>query len=275
MTSEDQLLDILRETVIPGGIILNALRGRLDNKPKESDLPTEMADSMSTAHTIGDDLVQEVALQILRSHSSDFRINAEEETPRINLFTGNQSSYCYHLDPLDGTFSYLNDKDGYAVGAAFSKGLRFEATAIYFPARDRVYLAQRGKGIRVENSLGEELEFKRHEPLKDMYIQRRAEQLVPVMDKMKLSFLKTMGAHHGMLSIAEGDAQVLMYRRASPHDFGIPQVIVEEAGGICTDLEGNPVKYDSTFERVPLFLAFSTQEARNEFFEVYSNLDIV
>ncbi|MBD3408078.1 MAG: hypothetical protein GF411_18300 [Candidatus Lokiarchaeota archaeon] len=275
MTKAIDLLNLLRETVVPGGIILRALQGKLDNRPKESDLPDDLADDKSTAHTIGDDLVQEVALQILSSHSTDFRINAEEDTPRVNTFSGTDSSFCYHLDPLDGTLSFIQGSDGYAVGAAFSRNKQFEASAIYFPARDKVYLAQRGKGIRVETQFRQELPFDRINPTSGKYIQRRAEKYVPVVESMNFTHLDTMGAHHGMVCIARGEARVLMYGRASPHDFGIPQVVVEESGGICTDSEGNPVTYEKGFPRVPLFMAFSDIETKEAFFEsdVYASLD--
>ncbi|TXT54912.1 MAG: putative Inositol-phosphate phosphatase [Candidatus Thorarchaeota archaeon] len=267
MVKETDYLALLRETVIPGGIVLRALQGRLDNTPKESDLPEEMTDAKSTAHTIGDDLVQEIALQILSSHSTDFRINAEEETPRVKIFNGTPTSYCYHLDPLDGTLSFIQGRDGFAVGAAFSRNLKFEASAIYLPARDELYLAQRGEGVRVESQFGVEIPFEKKDPPCDKYIQRRAEKLIPVVESMDLSHLETMGAHHGMLCVAKGEARVLMYRMASPHDFGIPQVIVEEAGGICTDLKGVPVSYQTNFPRVSLFLAFTDLETKDQFFE--------
>jgi 3'-phosphoadenosine 5'-phosphosulfate (PAPS) 3'-phosphatase len=82
-----------------------------------------------------------------------------------------------------------------------------------------------------------------------------------------------MGAHHGMISVALGEAKVLMYGRASPHDFGIPQVIVEEAGGVCSDISGAPVQYDESFNRVPCFLSFSSESDKKEFFEYYANLN--
>ncbi len=166
--------------------------------------------------------MQEVALQILQIHGRDFRINAEEATPRTQIFTGDATSYCYHLDPLDGTFSYLNGRDGFAIGAAFSKDLRFEASAVYFPSQDRLYLAQRGKGVKVETALGEEVPFTRQHPPADHYIQRLAEQFIPLIEELGLQPLETIGAHHGMVAIAKGEAQVLLYHRASPHDFGIP-----------------------------------------------------
>ena len=96
MVSKDTLLDILKQTILPGGIILNHLRGRTTNEPKESDLPKGMEDATSTAHTSADDLVQEVALAILYENFPDTRLNAEENTPRVQLFEKSESDFCFH-----------------------------------------------------------------------------------------------------------------------------------------------------------------------------------
>ncbi len=270
MVSEENLLDILVRTVIPGGIILNSLRGTIKNEPKESDLPEGKADATSTAHTTADDLVQEVALAVLLDQCPETRLNAEENTPRVKMFEQNKGSLCYHLDPLDGTFSYVQGKDGFSVGAAFSKDEQFIASAIYFPALDRIYMAQRGVGVTLRTALGKPISFDRSTPPAKAYIQKRAENFLDLVNNMNLVPFNTMGAHHGMIAIAEGRAKVLLYHMASPHDFGIPQVIVEEAGGICTDLDGNPVVYNRDYDRLPWFLAFYNEKVKNEFFEMKS-----
>lgn len=267
MKKKSKLLDILLETILPGGIILNALRGSIKNQPKKSDLPEGKSDETSTAHTIADDIIQEIALSILYNRLPKTRINAEEDTPRVQLFSKETSSLCYHIDPLDGTLSYVQGKNGFSIGAAFSKNQEFIASAIYFPVLDQVFLSERGNGVVVQNGMGQQLEFSRVIKPVGKYIQKRAEQLIPVVETMGLSPFDTMGAHHGMVAIAEGRARVLMYHLASPHDFGIPQVIVEEAGGICTDLRGESVKYNSEFNRVTWFLAFFDVEAKREFFD--------
>ena len=272
MVSRDTLLDVLKQTILPGGIILNHLRGRTTNEPKESDLPKGMADATSTAHTSADDLVQEVALAILYENFPETRLNAEENTPRVQLFEKMESDLCYHLDPLDGTLSYVRGGDGFAIGAAFSENEEFIVSAIYFPAKDRLYLAKKGAGITVKDGLGNSTQFTRLSPPQKTYIQKRAENYLPIVKKMDLTPFNTMGAHHGMIAIAEGDASVLLYHMASPHDFGIPQVIVEEAGGICTDLDGKSVRYTSDFNRLPWFLAFYDSNTKDEFFEMMSSL---
>lgn len=266
MDEPADLLKVLKDAIIPGGIILNRLQGRIDNIPKESDLPDSKIDATSTAHTIADDLVQEVVLEVLHSHMPNLRINAEESTPREKLFRGGPENLCFHLDPLDGTYSYTQGRKDHAVGAAFSKNRQFIASAIYFPAVDRVYLSERGEGVRVESSAGEILDFERRTKPDEFYSQKRASKYLPVIEKMGLKKFDSMGAHHTMVAVAEGRVSVLMYHLASPHDFGIPQVIVEEAGGVCTDLNGNPVRYDADFNRVPWFFAFSHPHIKNQFF---------
>jgi fructose-1,6-bisphosphatase/inositol monophosphatase family enzyme len=265
--SDHRLLEILLQTIRPGGIILNALRGTLENQPKMSDLPQGVADATSTAHTIGDDIVQEVALSILHDSLPDVALNAEEATPRTKMFSEEKSQLCYHIDPLDGTLSFTQGKDGYSIGASFSRNRVFVASAIYFPALDRIYLSERGSGVKVQTAMGDPIEPAHASEPADTYIHKRAEQLIPVAERMGLREFKAMGAHHGMIAIAEGRARVLLYRLASPHDFGIPQVIVEEAGGVCTDLKGEPVVYDEDFNRLPWFLAFFDMETKSLFFE--------
>jgi fructose-1,6-bisphosphatase/inositol monophosphatase family enzyme len=259
--------------VVTGGLILNAFRGKVENIPKKSDLPSDKVRESSTAHTMVDDLVQEIALEILHSHLPEIAINVEEQTPRMEMFKNNKSGFCFHLDPLDGTLAYLSNRDDFAIGAAFSRDLEFVSSAIYFPALDRLYHAEKGKGVNVQTGSGTKLSFVRPEKPKNMYIQKRCENLLPFVQEMNLDPFNTMSAHHGMIAIAEGNARVELYHMASPHDFGIPQVIVEEAGGICTDLEGNPIKFNSEFDRLPYFLAFYDGKTRDEFFALKDALE--
>ncbi|MBS3795098.1 MAG: hypothetical protein KGY80_09385 [Candidatus Thorarchaeota archaeon] len=274
MGEPDDLLEVLKNAIVPGGIILNHLQGRIENIPKKSDLPDSKADATSTAHTIADDLVQEVVLEVLHSYVPNLRINAEESTPRTKIFRGGQEHLCFHLDPLDGTYSYTQGRNDHAIGAAFSREREFVASAIYFPAIDRIYLSKRDGGVRVETSTGEKLPFQRKGEPGDYYSQKRADKYLPVVQQMGLERFDSMGAHHTMVAVAEGRVSVQMYHLASPHDFGIPQVIVEEAGGVCTDLHGNPVEYSDDFARVPWFFAFSHPSVKAEFFRILKSMGI-
>ncbi len=259
---------ILKAIVVSGGMILNSMRGKVTNVPKKSDLPPELVKASSTAHTDVDDLVQDIALEFLYSHLPDIAINAEEDTARVKWFKTDKQGLCFHLDPLDGTLAYTKGRTDFAIGASFSDNLEFKMSAIYFPATDRLFYAERGKGVKLTNGLGEELDFIRPNLPEMKFGQKRCDEYLPILNKMGLTKLDSMSAHHSMVSVAEGKAAIEMYHMASPHDFGIPQVIVEEAGGICTDLEGNKIRYDNEFNRVPYFLAFYNNEIKEEFFEL-------
>jgi myo-inositol-1(or 4)-monophosphatase len=212
--------------------------------------------------------VQETSLEILHSHFPDVGVNAEEDTPRLSLFSEDTEGLCFHLDPLDGTLAYIRNRDDFAVGAAFSDERRFISSAVYFPALDRLYCAAKGKGISVQNGLGNPKHFERHPQPETRFVQKRGEKLLPVVEAMGLQPLDIMSAHHSMIAIAEGRVKVLLYKMASPHDFGIPQVIVEEAGGLCTDQRGLQPEYSREFGRLPWFMAFADVNAKQEFFEM-------
>ncbi|MFW9917199.1 MAG: inositol monophosphatase family protein [Candidatus Thorarchaeota archaeon] len=267
MKNDTDLLSILKTIVLSGGLVLKAFRGRVENIPKESDLPPEKVQKSSVAHTAVDDLVQEVALEILSSHLPDVAINVEEDTPRSKLFSQDKTDLCFHLDPLDGTLAYLQGSDGFTIGAAFSQNLEFEVSAIYFPARDQLFLGERGKGAKMQANLGKERTIGRSEHASNTYVQKRCDSFLPIIKKMRLKPFNSMSAHNTMIAIARGEVRLQMYHMASPHDFGIPQVVVEELGGICTDLEGNSIKYGPKFDRIPYFLTFYDPETKDEFFE--------
>ena len=264
-------IDILKTLVITGGIILTSLQGKVTNIPKISALPVDKVRPSSTAHTIADDLVQEVILEVLYTYLPDIRVHVEETTSRVKRFSNNTSKTCFHLDPLDGTLAYVQNRTDYAIGAAFTHDRVFTSSAIYFPATDRVYYAEKGTGVHVQTSLGEQLTFTRSSRASDKYLQKRCETYVPVVKNMHLEEEDLRSAHQGMIAIAEGRARVQLYHLASPHDFGIPKLLVEEAGGVCTDNHGKVITFGPEFTRVPYFFAFYDRTTRDEFFTWLKN----
>jgi len=274
MDNEIDFYNILKTIVVSGGLILQELRGKVENKPKKSDLPQNKTKKTTTAHTIIDNLIQEVALEILYPYLPNITINAEETTKRLTLFEQGNQNLCFHLDPLDGTYAYIKGYDGFAVGAGFSKDLEFFTSAIYFPALDKFYYAEKGNGIIVQNGMGTNLEFERFEKPKNCFVQKRCKHLLPITKKMDLEPFDSMCAHYTMTALAEGKLKLQLYHEASPHDFGIPKVLLEEAGGVCTDLKGNDIYFPEDFSRLPYFLAFYSEEVKDEFFSLYSEFNI-
>lgn len=264
--NEFQFYDLLRSITVTGGLILNSYRGKVENIPKTSDLPPDKVKESSTAHTVVDDLVQEVALQILMTMNPKFRINVEEDTRFKDFFLENNSEYTFHLDPLDGTLAFLKGWDSFCIGAGISKSTDFIASAVYLPARDELYYAEKNKGIIISDSNNNLKQFKRKIQPDNTYVQKRCDERLPDLKRMQLRPFKSMSAHYSMVSLAKGELQVQLYNMASVHDFGIPKVLVEEAGGFCCDQYGNDIKIDSNFSRIPYFYSFYDEKTKKLFF---------
>jgi myo-inositol-1(or 4)-monophosphatase len=65
-----------------------------------------------------------------------------EETGR----TGTGSDYCWIIDPIDGTTSYVHGQPYYAVSIAFRKGGELQAGVVYAPALGQLFSAEKGQG---------------------------------------------------------------------------------------------------------------------------------
>jgi myo-inositol-1(or 4)-monophosphatase len=267
--SLEEYLEVLKTITVSG-----SFEGKVVNNPKESDLPSnKIIDNSSTAHTILDDLIQEVSLEILLARiGKNIQLKVEENTPRVKLFSEDEKvTLFFHLDPLDGTWAYLNGSPDYTVGAAISIGTNFLVSAIYFPTYDKLYSAIKSKGVRVETGLKSSIEFKRKSKPASLFCEKRCKEFIPIVHQMGLSHYDlSKSAHNTMISVAEGKLAMQMYHLASSHDFGIPQVILEEAGGVCTDLNGETVTYQADFKRIPYFFAFYDNSIAEEFFNTYN-----
>lgn len=161
---------------------------------------------------------------------------------------GRQSAeYEWIIDPLDGTTNFLHGHPQYAVSMALlHKGVLQEAL-VYAPERNDLYMASRGKGallndrrIRVSNRT----ELNRcligtGFPVVDQ----------SMMDKylalLKEFLAKTAGGRRegaaslDLCAVACGRLDGFFEFNLKPWDIAAGALIVQEAGGIVTDMQGN------------------------------------
>lgn len=101
--------------------------------------------AMREAKTKADEIVQELLLQAAYEERERLFLDAEEDTPLKNMFTG-EKTYSLIIDPIDGTLQYLRQKDSWSICAGIvSKGAMLCAL-VYFPARSLLYACQRETG---------------------------------------------------------------------------------------------------------------------------------
>lgn len=89
---------------------------------------------------------QEIILLSLVAHFPFVRLDAEEDTPLVEGFSGNDSRYTVVLDPIDGTLNYLSQRGEFGVLIGLLEDDRFIASLCHFPLRKETFVAVRDRG---------------------------------------------------------------------------------------------------------------------------------
>ena len=155
--------------------------------------------------------------------------------------------YEWIIDPLDGTTNYLHGHPQYAISMALLHKGKLQEALVYAPERNDCYMASRGQGalrndrrIRVSNRI----------ELNRCLIGTG----FPVVDRsmmdtylaiLKDFLAKTAGGRRegaaalDLCALACGRLDGFFEFNLKPWDIAAGALIVQEAGGIVTDMQGN------------------------------------
>lgn len=173
-----------------------------------------------------------------------------EETGQIGK---TNADFTWIIDPLDGTSNYLHGHPQYAISIALmEKGVLKEAL-VYAPERNDLYTASRGQGallndrrIRVSNRI----------ELNQCLIGTGFPVVNQTMMDTYLAILKdflgkTAGARRegaaslDLCALAAGRFDGFFEFNLKPWDIAAGALIVQEAGGIVTDMQGEQTWLES------------------------------
>lgn len=148
------------------------------------------------------------------------------------------------LDPIDGTKSFIHGVPLYGILLAVEEAGEVRVGVAHFPALQETIWAAKGLGChlngrrvrvsdvdRVENALvltSDAEECEATERAEGWNRLRKAARLV-----------RTWGDAYGYSLVASGRAEVMLDARFSLWDAAAVRPIIEEAGGVFTDWEGN------------------------------------
>jgi myo-inositol-1(or 4)-monophosphatase len=160
---------------------------------------------------------------------------------------GADKSHTWIVDPLDGTTNFLHGIPQFAVSIGLQREGTIIAGLIYNPANDDLYLAERGKGaflndqrLRVagRRSLGDCVIAcgLPHMGRGDLELSRAEMTAI----QAKVAGLRRFGAAAlDMAFVAAGRFDGFWERNLQPWDMAAGQIIVREAGGIVSGIEGD------------------------------------
>ncbi len=229
-------VNILKKAVFEAGIILEkAYAGDYETSLKPDESPVTSADIAS----------QREIIQILSEAYPLIPIVAEEEGRPIDP---TWTTY-FLIDPLDGTKEFLAKTDEFAVLIAFIKEGELHQSMIYAPVLKRLFYAVRGIGAfewRVDQWIALKVS-ENHE--NGTALTSRFHKNKPFMEALEnqagIVSIKEYGSALKGCLIAAGQAELyLRWGNTYKWDTGAMQLLVEEAGGVVTDLEGIRINYD-------------------------------
>ncbi|MGQ9555130.1 MAG: inositol monophosphatase family protein [Anaerolineae bacterium] len=233
---EDVMLHLAHNTAIVaalagGRAAMIARSGSLDRQLKA---PRDMV-------TAGDYAAQAAVFAEIGATFPEHNILSEEGS-----VSGNDSPYCWIVDPIDGTTNYYRGLPFFSVSVAMAAGEELLVGAVYDPSRDEMFSAMRGQGAFLNGQpihttatagLGE-CAFSlgmSYDALATYRMLKVGQKVVPLC-----ACNRTLGSAALVLSyIACGRLDAYLHPLLYPWDAAAGALILREAGGIMTDLWGN------------------------------------
>jgi fructose-1,6-bisphosphatase/inositol monophosphatase family enzyme len=130
--------------------VARSLQGEVRRRSKPGGGSPE-AEALSAA----DLACQELILLRLAESLPDVAMDAEEDTPALDLFApASPGRPLIVLDPIDGSRNYLDGSDDYAVMAAWIEEGHYRASVVHFPVQRVSYWAVQGGGCHRRDDRG-------------------------------------------------------------------------------------------------------------------------
>lgn len=163
--------------------------------------------------------------------------------------------HTFIIDPLDGTTNFSVGIPLFCIPIAYVADNTVQASVVYAPTTDTLYLAEKNQGAYKVSPAGREKLDAAHKPLSSLVVSAHLSgHPTPQHDEL-LSIITalqpvTLGIRHlGVVALeqcwfAENILGVVLNSRNYIWDTAATQLIVEESGGIVVDFQNKPLTYD-------------------------------
>ena len=234
--SKEPSLAVLKKTAIEaaeasGKILLKHFGKNLNIREKKDAGLVTQADVQSEA----------AALKILRGKFPNFGVLAEESDPIESEDEGR-----WIIDPLDGTTNYVHGFPMFCVTLAAEFRGELKVGVIYHPILKDWYVAVKGQGATLN---GKPISVSKTKRIYDSLlttgfsyrkteIQHEEMEAFERLSGIARAIRRPGSAALDMAYVARGVFDGFWERRLSPWDVAAGTLLIREAGGIVTNLEG-------------------------------------
>lgn len=238
--SKELIDDIIQLSVAAGLRIMEVYDTDFDVSHKDDNSPLTAAD-MAAHNTI---------IEGLNRLTPELPVLSEESTEIP--FTERSSWQRYWLvDPLDGTREFVKRNGEFTVNIALIDNHKSVLGVVYTPVTGVTYYAARGTGAFKQTPGNEAVSIHaRRKPADSTIIagsrSHRGDSLNAFLERIGEYDIISMGSSLKSCLVAEGRADI--YPRLGPTsewDTAAAQCVVEEAGGMLTTTDMQPLRYNT------------------------------
>ena len=223
----------------------------------------ETIKSDNTPVTNGDLEVNKIITNRIKDLTPEIPIVSEESS--LNKKNEKLETF-WLIDPIDGTYDYIHDKDEFTINAALIINKKPELGIIYAPAKKRLFYTY-GKNLSFERTDNFEklLDCKKISKEGVVKAVSYSDKLKPIIQKFHEEFnvteFKKMKSSYKFCVVATGEYDLYIAEpRASEWDIAAGHAILQNAGGTVTDFEGNEILYGKkNFKNPSLIIKRSKQ----------------
>ncbi len=159
-----------------------------------------------------------------------------------------KSPYQWIIDPLDGTNNFIRGYPHFAVSIALEVNGKIEIGSIYDPSRDELFTAIAGEGAMLND---EKIRVSQRSGLNGSLIESGFSSRLSLAItnysyfKAVLPYTQTIrncgSAALALAYVAAGRLDAIWYLDLAPWDVAAGTLLVQEAGGEISDLDGAPL----------------------------------
>ena len=222
---------------------LNA--GKISLKLSEEGLIKKIK-SDNTPVSNGDLEVNKILTKKILSLTPNISIVSEEASE--NKTRDNLENF-WLIDPIDGTYDYINDLDEFTINAGLIIQKKPVAGLIYAPAKNRMFYSY-GDGLSFELINGEPIKlghsknFEKNEIKFVSYSNKIKPEIDEIYKKLNVKKFVRMKSSLKFCVIAAGEYDGYVAEpSASEWDIAAGHAILEHSGGSVTDFNGQEILY--------------------------------
>ena len=233
----EKIINSLIDTFILSGNVSLDLRNKGLKKKIKSD---------NTPVTNGDIEVNNLLINKISNLTPNIKIVSEENL--TNKENKNLKNF-WLIDPIDGTYDYINGKDEFTINAALILDKKPVAGIINAPDKNRLFYSfGLSNSFELSNKSKTELTCKKKSKDNEInavaYSNNPKPEIAAIYKKYNITNFTRMKSSLKFCVIASGEFDFYAAEpRAYEWDIAAGHAILEHAGGIITDFDGSNINY--------------------------------